>query len=210
MDETNPTQELHAALVKFQAAVENPKNSAVNPHFRNRYAPLSDVLNGVRPLLAKQGLAVVQEIVTEEDRIGVQTIIVHRAGASMACGHCVLRPTKADPQQAGSALTYARRYSLSAALGIASEDDDDGNRSSEPATERARPKPKITDAEVGGTKDAMHQCVNRDQLVKLGRKVHAWRDDGRLGEDAAEELRAVYKMNLERLSNPDSVPTGGT
>ena len=48
---------LALALVKFQAAVENPKNTKTNPHFKNRYAPLDVLLNDVRPLLAKHGLA---------------------------------------------------------------------------------------------------------------------------------------------------------
>jgi hypothetical protein len=64
-------KEFASAFAKFQADVQNPKLTAENPHFRSRYAPLSEVLNTVRPILAKHGLSVFQDVATEEDKVVV-------------------------------------------------------------------------------------------------------------------------------------------
>lgn len=120
--------DLAAALVAVQAEIKNPANTAINPFFKSKYAPLPDILNEVRPLLTKHGLAAVQETMTDRATgYGCVTIIVHKGGQWMELGPTLLKPVKDDPQGAGSCYSYSRRYSLSAALAIASEDDDDAN-----------------------------------------------------------------------------------
>lgn len=135
MKRSEDIQEITKALVKFQAEVKNPANTGVNPHFGNRYAPLSDILNDVRPLLAKHGIAIVQiPSETGSGKVSVTTILLHESGQWIEAEPIVLNPVKSDPQGVGSAITYGRRYSISSVLGIASEDDDDANAASEPIT----------------------------------------------------------------------------
>lgn len=145
-----------AALALFQAEVDNPKHSADNPFFKSRYTPLNDVINHVRPVLAKHGLAVLQNpqsgepqvIETVEVENGVEkkvtrviqsitvtTRLVHKSGEWIEGEPLSMPAEKITPQGAGSVITYARRYALSAILGIASEGDDDGN-SAEPDKDR--------------------------------------------------------------------------
>jgi len=130
------TVKIGKALVAALGELSNPANTATNPFFKSKYAPLPDILNHVRPVLSKHGLCVLQDA-------GVTTRIVHESGEWIESDRLTLTPQKDDPQGEGGAITYARRYSLSAMLGISSEDDDDANYASQapqlptqPATQR--------------------------------------------------------------------------
>jgi hypothetical protein len=115
------------ALSEFQGEVKNPANTADNPFFKSKYAPLSDILNLVRPTLAKYGLSVIQAPSGDGDKIIITTRLMHSSGEWIEACPLSLKADKATAQGAGSAITYGRRYSLAAILGISSEDDDDGN-----------------------------------------------------------------------------------
>jgi hypothetical protein len=92
--------------------------------FSYAYADLAQILEAVGPILKDHGLAIAQEVVSDEDRVGVVTKVFHQDGWMEMFGPVYLFGGD-DPQSAGSAITYARRYSLVAALGIATESDDD-------------------------------------------------------------------------------------
>ena len=119
---------ISSALCLFQSIVENPKKNSENPHFRSKYADLDEIINTIRPALEKTGLAFIQNPVKDESgNIGVYTILLHKSGEFIQFDPVFIPVGKATPHQVGAALTYARRYSLAAALGIAVDDDDDGN-----------------------------------------------------------------------------------
>ncbi len=118
------------ALSNVQAEIQNPKNTARNPFYSSSYAPLNDILNDVRPLLSKHGLAVMQAPSGDGDTISVTTLLLHTSGEWIETCPLSLKADKPTAQGGGSAITYARRYALSAVLGISSEDDDDGNHAS--------------------------------------------------------------------------------
>lgn len=141
--------EIAKALIKFQNEVENPKNTAKNPMFNSKYAPLETVINTVKPILAKHGLSFIQSTGSEGESIIVTTMLIHESGEYLESSPLILPAHQArkgggkefNAQGAGSAITYARRYSLSAMLGIASESDDDGNGASQKdGNGQARPK----------------------------------------------------------------------
>ena len=114
-----------------EAEIETKKGR----NFSYKYSSLGDILSTVRPILTQHDLAVSQNVVDAGDgRVGVETAITHAGGHAEVFGPVVM-PTGADPRNVGSAITYARRYGLSAALGIASEDDDDAASASRPAAE---------------------------------------------------------------------------
>lgn len=129
------------ALVKAQKAFGPALKSSTNPHFRSRYADLSACVEAVIEGLNESGIALVQR--TSEDNTGVtvETVFIHESGEILECGKLHVPAAKQDPQGYGSALTYARRYSLMAACGIAPEDDD-GNAGSKKTTVLT---PDITD-----------------------------------------------------------------
>jgi len=128
---------ISAALVKFQAEVTNPKFNAVNPMYKSNYSTLDQIINTVKPVLAKYGLAMLQNSKTSEDylHVGTSTILIHESGEFIEFDTLWLPAYKLgkggekvyDAQACGIASTYSRRYSASAALNISSEADDDAN-----------------------------------------------------------------------------------
>jgi hypothetical protein len=89
-----------------------------------KYADLSNVIAAIKPALASRGLWFVQNIHNNPGFASVETIIMHSSGESLSCGTLSIPVPREDAQGYGSALTYARRYSLTAAFGVAQEDDD--------------------------------------------------------------------------------------
>ena len=108
-----------------------------NPHFRSKYADLAGCLEAVNDALLGHGIAVFQETALCEDGVIVETVFLHESGETLRGGKLHVPASKQDPQGYGSALTYARRYSIMAACGIAAEDDD-GNAASRPRIQQAR------------------------------------------------------------------------
>ena len=119
-------QKLAKALVDFRKKVPTVAYDSTNPHFKSRFASLAAIHKAVDPVLAECGLTVSQFPVSDENGVGVRTAIIHESGEWFE-GQYVLPLQKRDPQGAGSALTYARRYALAATLGIVADDDDDAN-----------------------------------------------------------------------------------
>lgn len=115
--------ELATALAKAQGELENANKNSLNPHYKNRYADLAEVLNTVRPVLARHGLSVVQTIAYQDGLVSVTTILMHSSGQYL--GDTASAPVpRLDPQGVGVATTYLRRYSLAAFTGVAQEDLD--------------------------------------------------------------------------------------
>lgn len=115
--------ELAAALSKAQGAMGTAKKDASNPFFKSRYADLASVWEACRKPLSDNGLSVVQLPEFTDSGIRLETLLMHSSGQWMSSVLC-MTPTKSDPQGIGSCITYARRYSLSAVVGICPEDDD--------------------------------------------------------------------------------------
>lgn len=131
------------ALASAQAEFESVKKSKTNPAFKSKYAELADIFDAVKPALTKYGLAIVQAPSFADGRITVTTRLFHKSGQWLETS-LSLRPAADDAQKIGSAITYARRYSLSSLLGIAADEDDDGNAASFPTGGNNIPRPKST------------------------------------------------------------------
>lgn len=122
-------QTLYTALLKSQSEFPNVKKSANNPFFKSKYASLDSILEVVTPILNKNGLFIAQFPVNDLDKVGVYTAIYYKDGEKIE-GRFVMTLAKNDPQGAGSAITYARRYALVSMLGLNVEEDDDANHAS--------------------------------------------------------------------------------
>lgn len=124
MESSESIAALAAALSAAQGEMAGAKKDSENPHFRSKYADLASIWDAARPVLPKHGLAVMQlPEPVETGYLGLTTILTHSSGEFVRSMAVVPLP-KNDPQGYGSALTYTRRYSLAAILGIAPEDDD--------------------------------------------------------------------------------------
>jgi hypothetical protein len=115
---------LAAALVKAQSAIQGAKKDTANPFFKSKYADLSSVVDAIKKPATDNGLTWTQVMHDADNAAKVETIILHSSGEWLSCGVISVPVSKQDAQGYGSALTYARRYSLSAAFGVAPEDDD--------------------------------------------------------------------------------------
>lgn len=122
--ETPIGKNIAAAFVKAQRAFGPALKTSTNPHFKSKYADLANCVEAVVDALNANGIALMQRTFECKDGVMVETVFVHESGEVMECGMLHVPAGKQDPQGYGSALTYARRYSLLAATGLAPEDDD--------------------------------------------------------------------------------------
>jgi hypothetical protein len=129
--------ELAKALVKAQAAMNHAAKDSKNPHFKSAYSSLASVIDAVRPHLSANGLAIVQKTHDAENGVCVETVLIHESGQEMSFGKLFVPASKQDSQGFGSALSYAKRYSIQASMLIASVDDDGE------AAVKTPPKPPI-------------------------------------------------------------------
>ena len=133
MNQSETITKLSAALVKAQAEMSGAVKDSANPFFKSRYADLESVIKAIKEPFAKYGLAYTQFPVNDDKGVGVVTRLIHESGEWLECSYTlplgfvkkdgVVEP-RLDPQSAGSAITYARRYALQAMAGIPAVDDD--------------------------------------------------------------------------------------
>jgi len=154
MNLEHSTPELFTALAKMQGEVENATKGSLNPHFKSRYADLAEVLNTVRPVMAANGLSVIQSPSFDGVRVSVTTTICHSSGGFVS-GELSCVPAKHDGQGVGAATTYLRRYALAAFTGVAQEDDDG---QSAVTTQRVA-YPKITPEQVSTIKSELEELA---------------------------------------------------
>jgi len=164
-------KEISAAMALAFAKIESATKGKVNPAFRSKYADLAAVVDAIKPALAEHGLFFRQVTHPADGGVCVETIIHHASGESMACGPLFVPASKQDAQGFGSAMTYARRYSLMAAFGVPAEDDD-GNAAvaSKPAN---KPPVAINDTEGTMVLDSLREAAKSglDALQERFKKI---------------------------------------
>jgi hypothetical protein len=157
------------ALVKAQQAFGPALKTATNPHFRSRYADLAACVEAVMDGLNSNGIALVQQLTESDTGVIVETVFIHESGEMLNCGKLHVPAVKHDPQGYGSALTYARRYSLMAACGIAPEDDD-GNA----ASRKVEKKSEVDESVMADHLAAIEATTTQDDLKKAYVKAYAY------------------------------------
>ena len=131
-----------AALVKAQQAFGPALKTSSNPHFKSKYADLSAVVEAVIDGLNSNGIFLLQSTHECENGVIVETQFIHESGETISAGRLHVPASKHDAQGYGSALTYARRYSLMSACGVAPEDDD-GNAAAKAPPPQKRNGPEM-------------------------------------------------------------------
>jgi hypothetical protein len=146
---------LAAALAKAQGQMTHASKDASNPHFKTRYADLAAVWSAIREPLSANGLSVVQTVAQSDGTVGVRSILMHSSGEFIS-SDLQMPVAQKTPQGYGSALTYARRYSLAALVGIAQDDDDGeaGTRGSAPVLPPVQRRTPIRESRGGNEADS--------------------------------------------------------
>lgn len=160
-----------AALAKALPELESAKKNKANPAFKSKYADLAAVIEALEPI-RKHGLWYRQVLHESSEGVNVETIYIHEGGESLSAGSLYMPATKRDAQGFGSALTYARRYSLQAAFGLATEDDD-GNAAVKSAPAVSQP---INAAEWGIITDLIAQTSTDSKAFCEAFKIASVKD----------------------------------
>lgn len=132
MKKSESISELAKAFSKTQQELKQPLKDAANPFFKSTYVPLENVAESITQTATKNGLAFSQEPSFDDGMVTVTTLVMHSSGEWIEYAPLKMKPVKNDPQAFGSAITYAKRYALSAIFGITSDKDDDGNEATQP------------------------------------------------------------------------------
>lgn len=191
MERSESIKELAMALSKAQGEIKPALKDSNNPFFKSKYADLASVWEVCRGPLSKNGLTVMQHPTAEGNIVSVETIVIHSTGEWIS-SKLTMVSKEQTPQGIGSTITYARRYSLSSIIGIASEEDDDGNAASGKTTSA----PSATQAHTP-TKDIVKAklleqlAIAKTQLKKLTGKDDAFFNV--IGEHGFSSLDEVHE-----------------
>jgi hypothetical protein len=159
VDKSSSIAKLAGALVEAQKEMQNPAFDSTNPHFKNRFASLAAVREVVIPVLNKHGLSLSQwPISMVEGGCGCVNLLMHASGEWIE-EVLTLPLDKNNAQGAGSAITYARRYSLQAIAGVVADEDDDANAASTPAKKKASENGPATP--TSGVWDSLDEAMQR-------------------------------------------------
>ena len=190
MTTSDQVGEIAAALAAAQGRMKNATLNKVNPHFKSKFADLASVRDAVVPALAGQGISVSQTMVPFDGRVCLATRLLHSSGQWIES--LMPLPDAADMQKLGSALTYARRYSLSAICGIAADEDDDGNEAASATLTSVAATSKPAAADMPGWGDFVTDMTAKadEGMAALTRAFNEARAEYR------KELAASVKWRL--------------
>lgn len=191
-------KQIAPALIKAKKEFSPALKDKTNPAFRSKYADLGACLDAVNDALLNNGIALVQTTFEVESGVMVETVFIHESGEMLTCGKLHVPAVKQDPQGYGSALSYARRYSLMAACGIAPEDDD-GNAAVE--AKRKADSAKAIGMTPNGLADLMAKMDEADSLEKLKEEyANAYKLAKVAGDmDSMAKFETHYKRLKERV-----------
>jgi hypothetical protein len=181
-----------AAFVKAQRAFGPALKTSTNPHFRSKYADLSNCIEAVIEALNNNGIGLMQRTYESKDGVMVETVFVHESGEVMECGLLHVPAGKQDPQGYGSALTYARRYSLLAATGLAPEDDD-GNS----ASRKTEIKSTVNESQIADLLAAMDEVTTIKELQEAYKAAYKATNGEQAWQTKAIDKKDAKKAALE-------------
>lgn len=213
-------KELYTALAKAQGQIEGASKERENSHFKSKYADLASVWDAIRAPLSANGLCVVQLPEPSADgKMVLRTILAHSSGAQIETVY-PLNPVAQTPQGYGSAITYARRYTLMAITGVAPEDDDGNAASGHKVETQTRPLEREPDPQPDALSKAaarpiFDRMIKEYSALKTVTDLDAWwvgskRDRLSMPEDWRQELAARWtahkKSILDALSARHGIP----
>jgi hypothetical protein len=198
MNHSEQVNELSAALSAAQAEFKPVKKTGKNPHLGNVYATLDDVIASVRDALGKHGLSFLQPLGNAAEGVMLETVLLHSSGQWISTSAVI--PALAgnrgvnELQSFGGALTYMRRYMLSAMLGVGGDEDDDGNdaKAEKPAQKQQTVKPQAK---------SEHWTQDAEAVAKFWE----WAAGLEVPEDVVYDLLKVKNLSEYKGSKAEAV-----
>jgi hypothetical protein len=191
MNKSATTQEIFNALTLAQSEMPVVKMNSTNPFLKNKYADLGAVIEASRPILAKHLLAILQTPVSDGDKIGVTTMLVHKSGEWVEDTIFINASDGkglSSAQNAGVTISYLRRYSWASILGLYADEDTDGHKPTPPTTTKV----PMTLDEAKKYKDSKN-IAYADKTVEELNKIVASQDAPEDKKNAARVLIADKK-----------------
>ncbi len=200
MNKSESITNLVGALVVFQGKMTAVKKDATNPFYKSRYATLDTIWETIRKPLSENGLSVAQTMDIENGKDVLNTTLYHTSGEWIS-GMQSVNPVKDDPQSLGSAISYARRYSLSALLGVVADEDDDANIATKLEAKSDKPKaePKSMEKPVSPeTPQKNESNISAAQTKKIYASV---KEKGITTDQAKSYLKKIFnKLSTKELT----------
>lgn len=200
MNTSENINEIMGALSKAQGKIQPALKDKKNPFFKSNYADLSSVWGACRDALTENGLAVVQAVKPSENGMSLVTTLGHSSGQWIRSEMPIMLQ-KQDPQALGSALTYYRRYSLAALVGVVSDEDDDGNRASHSEKVKPIPKPQhISSDQLANLEDLFALVPEyKTQTLKFLASSHGIKSLHELNADLFERVKTGVTKKIAEL-----------
>jgi hypothetical protein len=188
MTKSESIKAISKALISFHQKISKISKDSNNPFFKSKYASLSNILEAINGPLNESGLSLSQ---FPTGTNGLTTILMHESGEWIQ-GEYEMKPVKDDPQGRGSCITYQRRYALAAILSLNIDEDDDGNKASQPSPAKASESPEnASDERKWLNKGTKEYLAVQHRLVS--------------GTLTMEELAKHYKLNKEIYKELSSI-----
>ena len=214
MEKSEHINELAAALAKAQAVMKPAKMDSVNPFLKNKYADLGAVIEASRKPLADNGLAVSQMVSTDGDVITLETVLIHASGQWMQSRMSIQADQSKGmsfAQSVGAVITYMRRYSYSAIVGIYADEDTDGNdhrqanQQARPAQVQAKKEPVSAVLARFGQEEETPAMVEVPHDVLQAERFQT-RDGQSYGKLTTEKLSYMVNAMTEALKKEPNAP----
>lgn len=199
------TTTIWLALLGFQSEGVTLQKNGINPHYKNQYPTLDNLIITILPELNKHGLVVLQMPCYHDGEPALTTRLIHAASGEQIETTMPLMLSKNDPQGQGSAITYARRYALMSVLGLVADEDTDGNMAARPAQ---RTRTVGAPAEAGTGEGAPNSApvpaapkpdpaAPKLITVPQRKRLHAIRNEHGVTEERAKEI-------IQQITGQDS------
>lgn len=206
-------QDLFSALAEAQSEMPAVAGNKENPYFKERYIDLGDMITASRPSLTKFGLAVIQQILPNEDgQMILHTILSHSSGQWIESRIRII-PPKNDIRTMDSYVTYLRRCSYGSLIGIVGvNDDDDGEYAS--ATDRDTFAKGTAINTKYNPKENQLETISRDQIEELQYELEGWSDiaemvlDGLRIQNIADMPKDKFRISINKIRKIKSIRDG--
>ncbi|HIW72661.1 MAG TPA: ERF family protein [Candidatus Levilactobacillus faecigallinarum] len=204
MKTSDSIKSIAKAMHEFRVKVKQPKKEAKNPFFKKNYVDLEGVQKAIDEALP-EGLSWGQEATSGDHSVSVSTFIIHSSGEYMIFEPLTIPADKRDAQRFGSAETYARRYSLSAAFGISSNVDDDGEQASNHQNQQNRRQSDPRDQQNGRGSGQNQPGVKPITNAQMTQLMGLFKSMANLGDKPLAEVQKFYLIKshvtgIEKLS----------
>lgn len=203
MERSETIGKLSEALAKAQGEMKPASFDAQNPHFRSKYATLASIMDACRGALSQNQIAVVQGTSVIEDRVIVTTMLIHASGEFVS-DQLSMNIQKDSPQAIGSAITYARRYSLASLAGVVSDEDDDAEAAM-PKETAQRPVKIAQVANLDEHKKTRSNNTPKAEAADKDKNTQKPDNKGEQAQKRVQKIRLLFNLSAKLDQTPDDM-----